>query len=390
MYTSFFNKKATVLLSILIIVSLNLHAQPKEPGTLSNPLAQALLAIMVLLALAIGILASVVNQAAGIFREKLRKEREAAAESKTLSGSIVTGVLILAGLFSTTASFAQSNPAVSNLSVNINGLTPFTFTIMMLVIAVEIIILIALVYQLKFLMGIEKIKVAVPKAAVEEKPKVNWWWKINKANDLEKEEDIDLSHDYDGISELDNKLPPWWIAAFALTILFSVVYMYRYHVSGSAPLQIEELNIAMKQAEIEKKAYLAKSANNVDENTVVMLDATAITAGKSLFGTNCIACHGNVGEGNAVGPNLTDEYWLHGGDLSSIFKSIKYGWPDKGMRSWKDDFSPIQVAQLTSYIKSIQGSNPPNAREPQGEKFEEGIEQANITDSAGVASVSPM
>lgn len=182
-------------------------------------------------------------------------------------------------------------------------------------------------------------------------------------------------------------MPPWWIAAFSLTILFSIVYLYRYHVSHSAPLQIEELEIAIKKAEVERKAYLAKAANNVDENTITMMDASAIASGKTLFQANCVACHGNAGEGNAVGPNLTDEYWIHGGSINDVFRSIKYGWPDKGMRSWKDDFSPVQMAQISSYVMSLKGTNPPNAKEPQGEKYQETQEVAPAdTDTTSVAS----
>ena len=122
----------------------------------------------------------------------------------------------------------------------------------------------------------------------------------------------------------------------------------------------------MKEAEVEKAAYLKKSANNVDENTVKFSsDPAILESGKKIFLTSCAACHGTEGQGT-VGPNLTDEYWLHGGSVSSVFKSIKYGWPEKGMKSWKDDFSPVQISQLTSFIQSLQGSKPANSKEPQG------------------------
>lgn len=376
-----------MLFALLMVASLVAGAQPKEPSTLSNPLAQVLVAIMVMLAIAIAILGNVVNSAAALFREKMRKERAAAKAALTTAAPVV---LMLLGLFASLQGIAQEAvqaPATAKANA-INGLTPLTFYVMISVIAVEIAILIALVYQLKFLVGIESkaAEAATAKAAVPAKPKISWWDRFNQAKAIEEEAAIDLSHDYDGISELDNKLPPWWIAAFSLTILFSVVYLYRYHVSHSAPLQVEELEIAMKQAEIEKQAYLAKAANNVDENSVTMLDAAAIASGKTLFQANCIACHGNAGEGNAVGPNLTDDYWIHGGGISDVFKTIKYGWPDKGMRSWKDDFSPVQIAQLASYIKSLKGTNPPNAKEPQGEKYEEGKDTAPAADSTSVAS----
>ena len=189
---------------------------------------------------------------------------------------------------------------------------------------------------------------------------------MNRFRPIEEEADLELHHDYDGIRELDNRLPPWWLYGFYITIIFAGVYLWRYHVAYSAPSSTEEFQIAMKEAEVEKAAYLKKSANNVDENTVKFSsDPAILESGKKIFLTSCAACHGTEGQGT-VGPNLTDEYWLHGGSVSSVFKSIKYGWPEKGMKSWKDDFSPVQISQLTSFIQSLQGSKPANSKEPQG------------------------
>ncbi len=381
-----FINKRSLLLSIYILTgSLGAMAQPPEPGAIQNPLAQVLLGIMILLALAIAILANVVNQASAMYRDKLREEKITEEKSKSTPVALIC-LLLGGGLLASLQGFAQET---TTSALNFNGLSALTFFVMIAAIAIEIIILIVLVYQLKFLVGIER-QPKIVEVKVEEEnaaPKKSWWWRINNANDRENEEEVDLSHDYDGISELNNKLPPWWTVAFGLTILFSIAYLYRYHVAESAPLQIEELQIAIKAAELEKTAYLAKNASNVDENSVTMLDAAAIAGGKVLFTANCTPCHGAAGEGNAVGPNLTDEYWLHGGNLGDIFKTIKYGWPDKGMRAWKDDFSPIQVAQLTSFIKSIQGSKPVNGREPQGERYEEPEENTDATDSTSAATV---
>lgn len=382
MFSKYAFNKVAILLPVFLVAGLAAMAQPKPPSTLTNPLAQAMVIIMVLLALCIALLANVVNSAAAMYREKLRQEREAN------SGKIVAGMIALLMLSAPMAALAQTAQAAPVADTSINGLTPMVFYLMVGVIAVEIIILVALVYQLRFLIGLEAKDVAKVAAVDElEKPKVNWWWKINKSADIAHEQDIDLSHDYDGISELDNKLPPWWSVAFGLTILFSIIYLYRYHVSESAPLQIEELNIAIKKGEAEKTAYLAKNASNVDENTVVMLDAAGIAGGKVIFAANCIACHGTAGEGNAVGPNLTDEYWIHGGAISDVFKTIKYGVVEKGMRSWKDDLSPIQMAQVASYIKSLKGSNPPNAKEPQGDKFDETPGATTSADSTNITKL---
>jgi len=174
------------------------------------------------------------------------------------------------------------------------------------------------------------------------------------------------------------------MAGFIFFIVFGMGYLWRYHVAKSAPLQIEEFTIAMEKAEEEKAAYLAKSANLVDETTVKMMDEAGVASGKSLFTQNCVACHGPEGQGAAVGPNLSDTYWLHGGSVQDVFKSIKYGWPDKGMRSWKDDLSPMQMAQLASFVRSLQGSNPANPKEAQGELYAESAD-AKTPDSVSTA-----
>jgi cytochrome c oxidase cbb3-type subunit III len=134
--------------------------------------------------------------------------------------------------------------------------------------------------------------------------------------------------------------------------------------------QFEEYTSEMTNAKVQTDAYLAAMKENVDEKTVVMADAAGIATGKALFAKTCVACHMANGEGG-VGPNLTDDYWIHGGTINDVFKTIKYGYPDKGMQSWSSTYSPVQIQQIASYIKSIKGTNPPNAKAPQGELFSE-------------------
>jgi cytochrome c oxidase cbb3-type subunit 3 len=204
-------------------------------------------------------------------------------------------------------------------------------------------------------------------------PKESWisvmWKKLTDAKPVEQERDILLDHDYDGIKELDNNLPPWWKYGFYISILFSVGYMFHYHVLGTGKLQIAEYNDEMEKARIELEEYRLLAANNIDETNVVILsDAAELIKGGEIYIQYCSACHGTGGEGN-VGPNLTDDYWIHGADIKDIFKVIKDGVPQKGMISWKQQLSPKQIQEVSSYIKSIVGTNPPNAKEPQGEKF---------------------
>ncbi len=196
----------------------------------------------------------------------------------------------------------------------------------------------------------------------------SWWKGLTGAVPLEKEETVLLSHSYDGIRELDNHLPPWWKYLFYATIVFAVVYMGIYHVWETSPLMEGEYEAEMAKAHKEIEEYQAKNAASIDEKTVKLLtDAKVLATGKEIFDGKCAACHGALGEGG-VGPNLTDEFWLHGGSIHDIFKVIKYGVPEKGMISWKATLKPNEIQDVANYIMSIAGSNPPNAKAPQGIK----------------------
>ncbi len=203
--------------------------------------------------------------------------------------------------------------------------------------------------------------------------KIPWFDRLYNWNSAEDIVKLDLGHNYDGIKELDNDIPIWWKYGFGLSILFGVVYLYSYHVAGTRPLQQRELQIEQEIAAVKQAAFLEKSASNVDENTVKMLGIDEIAAGKTLFikPGACATCHAENGSAivngaSGIGPNLTDDYWIHKGDIKSIFYTIKYGWPEKGMKSWKDDYSPKQIAQLASFVKSLHGTNPTPAKEKQG------------------------
>lgn len=172
-------------------------------------------------------------------------------------------------------------------------------------------------------------------------------------------------HSYDGIHEFDNDLPPWWKAMFYATAVFAVVYLVNFHVL-SGPLQIDEYEAEMKQAALLKPAG---GEGNAQEKTdyKVLTDAARLEAGKAAYLQNCAACHGQNAEG-MVGPNLTDEYWLHGGEVNEVFKTIKFGVTSKGMVAWQGKLSDDQILEVSSYILSVQGSNPANAKAPQGEQ----------------------
>ena len=226
------------------------------------------------------------------------------------------------------------------------------------------------------------------KEIVQIESKTNRWWdRFNKSVSIDKEQDVQLDHDYDGIKELDNSLPPWWIYGFYFTILFAGVYMYRYHVSKSAPLQVEELAAEKIQAEREKVAYMATLANNVDETSIAYNPtAELLTEGKAIFVKNCVSCHGPEAQGASIGPNLTDEYWIHKGGIKDIFKTIKNGVQEKGMIPWGQQLSNAQIAAAATFIKSLQESHPANPKAPQGDKYEEESENTGSSDSVAVES----
>lgn len=184
---------------------------------------------------------------------------------------------------------------------------------------------------------------------------------------IEEEGEIVLDHNYDGIRELDNKLPPWWVYGFYATILFAVVYLARYHVFDDSD-QTQEYEIAVAQAKIEIEEYKKNAKDLVDINTVELLtDASDLNSGKKVFESNCVACHKATGAGG-IGPNLTDEYWILGGGIKNVFKTISEGGrTGKGMVPWKTELKPAEMAQVASYVLSLQGTNPPEPKAPEGE-----------------------
>ncbi len=219
------------------------------------------------------------------------------------------------------------------------------------------------------------INLTMPQLAAEQQvkkvKKINWQDIVSKLLSLrpiEEEKDLEIEHEYDGIKELDNPVPAWFNALFYSTITFGVVYLLVYHVFGWGPNQDQEYQREMALAEKAKQEFLAQSANLIDESTIE-IDATGTLAasGKAIYMSNCAVCHGNAGEGG-IGPNLTDEYWLHGGDIKDVFTVVKYGVPEKGMVPWEQTLTPGQIAEVSNYIITLAGTNPPNPKDPQGEK----------------------
>lgn len=225
------------------------------------------------------------------------------------------------------------------------------------------------------------IKLTMPALAAAEEQrkakKTDWqalWNKLLSLRPMEEEKDLEIDHEYDGIKELNNPIPAWFNALFYSTMAFGVVYLMVYHVFGWGLNQDQEYRQEVALAEKAKQEYLAQAANLIDESSITIDETgTLAAAGKAIFAANCVACHGNAGEGG-IGPNLTDDYWLHGADIKDVFKVVKYGVPAKGMVPWEQTLTPGQIAEVSNYILSLHGSHPANAKEPQGEKVSSEIE----------------
>lgn len=175
----------------------------------------------------------------------------------------------------------------------------------------------------------------------------------------------EFDHEFDGIRELDNRIPPWFSTLFLASIVIAAVYMLNYHVLGSSKLMVEEYQEEIAEADLQRRVRMA-SEGSIDENALVALtDGETLTRGGDEYKKYCVSCHGNSGEG-LVGPNLTDRYWIHGGSVKEIYRIIKEGVPAKGMISWQLVFTPKQMQELASYVLSLQGTSPLNAKQPEG------------------------
>lgn len=256
-----------------------------------------------------------------------------------------------------------------------------------------VVVCFSLLRVLNVLIGLSE-KERAEKHGIAYVPRGSFWQQfVQKANasvPLTEEKDIDMGHEFDGIRELDNHLPPWWKWLFAGTVVWAVVYIVVYHVYGNLPLQQEEYDqeVAIADQQMrERKA--AQPVEEIDANTLIYsADAALLEKGKGVFANNnCGSCHGVDGGGNTIGPNLTDPYWLHGGGIQNVFNTIKIGVIEKGMPAWGKTLSPQDVRDVAFYVMSLQGSNPVNGKAPQGEIFQETETATDSTAAAPQASL---
>ena len=244
----------------------------------------------------------------------------------------------------------------------------FMLMVLMILIAIEVILasIENIMFQTLSQEGKERYLAAKSK-------KYEWKWaqgimkRLTRSRSIEREGEIVLDHNYDGIRELDNVLPPWWVYLFYGTIIFAVVYLVRFHIAGDYDQKLEyEQEVAEAKIAIEEYKKTAKDL--VDVNTVEFLsEAADLSAGEKIFQANCVACHMADG-GGGIGPNLTDEYWILGGGIKNVFNTISEGGRDgKGMVAWKQTLKPVEMAQVASYVLTLGGKTPANPKEPQGD-----------------------
>jgi len=256
--------------------------------------------------------------------------------------------------------------AMAQTATNESAPTMEFHTILLGVIGILIFVLFLLVLTLRRVLYILKVESQGGVYPIEVQQ--NFWENILSLKPLAAEKELELDHDFDGIKELNNPIPFWFNLLFYTTIAVAFVYLLVFHVFEVGSLQGKEYETEMANAEISRQEYIKKAGNLIDENSVVLLtDKNKIHEGAEIFTSKCVVCHGDKGEGK-VGPNLTDEYWLHGGDVKSIFKTIKYGVPSKGMVAWQNSMNGSQMQELASFILSLQGTNPPGGKDPQGDK----------------------
>lgn len=358
-------KSAALFFALLIAASPAWAAGPPAPSLFDSPLAVIMLVLMFILLIVIAVLASIVIGAADVKRKQRVIERVQKAATP-----VILLLFLVTPATSLLAQDATTQTAVTDTTIG--GVTPFAFYVMAAVIFLELIVILALLLNIKLLIRKERERlVNLSEEEIKEvkRTRLTWWDRFNKMRPISQDAELDLGHEYDGIRELNNRLPPWWLYGFYLTIIFAAVYLWRFHVSHTAPSSEQEYVRSVEQAELKIAAYLKTKGEAVDENTVSLLtDPADIEEGRMVFIKSCASCHKESGAGD-VGPNLTDNYWLHGNDMKSIFKTVKYG--INAMPQWQNTYSNKQIAQVASYIKSLHGTNPPNPKAPQGVEMKE-------------------
>jgi len=362
----------------------NVFAQAAEaPKADTNMLQLTLMITAVVLVGVIWLLSQVMIT---LSKSVLKKRKE--------EGSIKALTILIGSSLLASVANAQDSYIVTGLKNdgNYGGMSFMGFYALIAVIAIELVVIVYFSIMIRRLFRDLSGEADKALARADEPSKWLKWWNeldkkwMTKAVPVEKEADILLDHDYDGIKELDNALPPWWKYGFYITVVVGIIYLFHFHVWGTGKNPDQEYAEQMAEGQRLEEQYKARTKDIVDENNLTLADADGIAAGKALYTQSCVACHAPDG-GGGIGPNLTDNYWIHGGKLSEIYKTIKIGYPEKGMQSWQSMYSPVQMRNLASFVQSLKGAKTANPKEPQGDLMQEEAAANAPTDSSSAKAV---
>jgi cytochrome c oxidase cbb3-type subunit 3 len=286
-------------------------------------------------------------------------------------------LFLLAGMITALPTMAQSSDIGWVEKMQQMDSSQLTLLVILgVILGVIVLLLILMIYLMSFMVSVFR------KENPELAAQPTWWdeFKLKyitgkmKPVGGKEEKDLMMDHSYDGIVELDNHMPPWLANIFFITIAFAVVYFTYFSVLGLGQTQIEEYEEELRIAAVQAEERASLALSSIDETTVMFDSSTpSLASGKSIYDANCVACHASDG-GGGVGPNLTDEYWIHGGTINDIFTVVKYGVIAKGMIPWQDQLSPEEMQNVSSYILTLVGNTPANPKAPEGEKYEPAIE----------------
>jgi len=285
------------------------------------------------------------------FKKKLEERTKEKGESSTP----VASILAIIGAFGAMAIGNNSHALTFMAAGEAEKGTPWLvvenmdlyFMVVINVILLGVLFYLRRMFRDFMAMARPKVAEATPETAIK---KINVI--LTDAVAIEEEHTILMQHEYDGIRELDNNLPPWWVWGFFATIIFAVVYVFNYHIFQTSDLQIKAYDKEIAQAKADVKKYQEEHAMNVDEtNATLLTEASALASGKAIFESNCVVCHNPKGEGN-IGPNLTDDNWIYGPDVKDLFKTIKLGTPN-GMPEHASKLNPVQIQEVASFVLSL-------------------------------------
>lgn len=291
-------------------------------------------------------------------------------------------ILLMVGILGTVPVWAQEDVAKNSSSISTWQMALYA------ALAISCLLLFISYYLLKSVRKLEyKVlgeKDQKQKEYEEAFQKQPFWSRLFQLLPLSVERDALIDENYDGIQELNNPTPPWFMWLFYLSIIAAFFYWLNYHVFQLSPLSEGEYKAEMAQAESGRKKFLKDNAINISEDNVKLSDKAGIDKGGKLFATSCVPCHGDKGQGT-IGPNLTDNMWLHGGNLKEIFHTISEGVPAKGMVSWKSQLNPQQIQDVASFVFELR-KTPASGKAPEGKPFEEEKAGGTPTDTSAKAN----